>query len=233
MELIRNLNTATYIVFPIKKSDGSLLSGAAGLDSQVDGWSDSSAPNGFTDCTNEATEIGSTGFYYLSMTASELNNDYVIVVIKSSTTGAIPQVVLINTVCYDTITSDLQQIPQEIQDVSDAAWSGPADILTELQEIVNDLHDTDLPAVKTATAAIKAKTDNLPASPANEATLTTLHGHIDDILGDTAEIQAELADGGRTDLLIDAIKTVVDANGVKLVAVQGETDMLPAVWFSP
>ena len=79
---------------------------------------------------------------------------------------------------------------------------------------------------------IAAKTVNLPASPANEATLTTLHGHIDDIIADTAEIQAELADGGRTDLLIDAIKTVVDANGVKLVAVQGKTDMLPAVWFS-
>ena len=58
--------------------------------------------------------------------------------------------------------------------------------------------------------AIKAKTDNLPASPANETTLTTLHGHIDDILGDTAEIQAEMADGGRTDILIDGIKAKTD-----------------------
>jgi hypothetical protein len=32
---------------------------------------------------------------------------------------------------------------------------------------------------------------------------------------------------------IPAIKTVVDANGVKLVAIQGKTDMLPIVWFSP
>lgn len=32
---------------------------------------------------------------------------------------------------------------------------------------------------------------------------------------------------------IPAIKTVVDANGAKLVAVQNKTDMLPAVWFSP
>lgn len=102
-----------------------------------------------------------------------------------------------------------------------------------VDSILDNIHDTDLPAVKTETAAIKAKTDNLPASPANEATLTTLHGHIDDILGDTAEIQAELADGGRTDLLIDGIKTVVDANGVKLVAVQGKTDMFPAIWYAP
>lgn len=45
----------------------------------------------------------------------------------------------------------------------------------------------------------------MPASPANEATLITLHGHIDDILADTSEVQGELTDGGRTDLLIDGI----------------------------
>jgi hypothetical protein len=32
---------------------------------------------------------------------------------------------------------------------------------------------------------------------------------------------------------IPAIKTVVDANGVKLVAIRDKTDMFPMVWFSP
>ena len=68
MELLRSKNVATYVVFPLKKNDGSLLIGAAGLDSEIDGWSDGNAPNGLTDCTNEATEIGSTGLYYLSIT---------------------------------------------------------------------------------------------------------------------------------------------------------------------
>ena len=93
----------------------------------------------------------------------------------------------------------------------DAAKSAASQASVDtIDGILDDLHGTDIPAIKTETAAIKAKTDNLPASPANEATLTTLHGHIDDILGDTAEIQGELADGGRTDLLIDGIKAKTD-----------------------
>ena len=44
-------------------------------------------------------------------------------------------------------------------------------------------------------------------------------------------IDAILDDLHDTD--IPAIKTVVDANGVKLVAIQNKTDMFPAVWFSP
>jgi hypothetical protein len=43
-------------------------------------------------------------------------------------------------------------------------------------------------------------------------------------------IDAILDDLHDTD--IPAIKTVVDANGVKLAAIQGKTDMLPIVWFS-
>lgn len=39
------------------------------------------------------------------------------------------------------------------------------------------------------------------------------------ILADTNELQAELADGGRTDLLIDAVKA--------------KTDMQPVIWYSP
>jgi hypothetical protein len=271
MELSRAKNVATYVVFPLKKNDGTLLIGAAGLDSEIDAWSDGGAPNGLTDCTNEATEIGSTGIYHLSLSQTEMNNDYIVLLIKSTATGAIPQIILISTkarpigevtlaasqgsyapakagdamtltAAYNaaktaTSVDDLDNLQGNIDgsigEVNSALQYFEAEILSPMQIVVNDIHDTHLPAIKTETAVIKAKTDNIPATPANEATLTTLHGHIDDILGDTAEIQAELADGGRTDLLIDGIKTVVDANGVKLVAIQGKTDMLPAVWFSP
>ena len=97
MELSRAKNVATYVTFPLKKNDGTLLVGAAGLDSEIDAWADGTAPNGFSDCTNEATEIGSTGIYYLSLSQTEMNNDYIVLLIKSSSTGAIPQVILINT----------------------------------------------------------------------------------------------------------------------------------------
>jgi hypothetical protein len=39
-------------------------------------------------------------------------------------------------------------------------------VVDAIKALLDDVHDTDLPAVKTETAAIKAKTDNLPASPA-------------------------------------------------------------------
>jgi len=53
MELSRAKNVASYVVFPLKKNDGTLLSGATGLDSEIDAWADGAAPNGFSNCTNE------------------------------------------------------------------------------------------------------------------------------------------------------------------------------------
>lgn len=43
--------------------------------------------------------------------------------------------------------------------------------LTSALAILNDLHDTHIPAIKTDTAAIKLKTDNLPSDPADESLL--------------------------------------------------------------
>jgi len=98
---VRQKNVATYVVFPILKNDGTLITGASGLDSEIDAFADGTAPDGFTDCTNEATEIGSTGQYYLSLTQSEMNADYIIVQIKSSSTGAVVQTILIRTLVGD------------------------------------------------------------------------------------------------------------------------------------
>lgn len=97
MELRRSKNVATYIVVPIVDADGDIVTGAAGLDSELNYWDDGNAPQStFTDCTNEATEIGSTGVYYLSLTQAEMNHDYVYVIVKTSTAGAKTQHILIN-----------------------------------------------------------------------------------------------------------------------------------------
>jgi len=76
-------NAACKIVFPIFDADGDLVSGATGLDSEysLDGGS-------FSDCTNEATEIGSTGMYYLNLAAGETNGDVVVIQVKTTTSGA-------------------------------------------------------------------------------------------------------------------------------------------------
>lgn len=76
-------NTAFRVTFPILDADGDLVTGASGLDSEV-----SQDGGGFADCTNEATEIGSSGIYYLDLTSGEMNGDCVAVIVKTSTSGA-------------------------------------------------------------------------------------------------------------------------------------------------
>lgn len=82
---------------------------------------------------------------------------------------------------------------------------------------------TDIPAliatlqgfVDTEVAAIKAKTDNLPADPADASDiasafstvntkLDTIDGIVDSILVDTNELQSDWVNGGRLDLILDA-----------------------------
>jgi len=76
-------NAVAKIVFPIYDENGDLLPGATGLDSEysINGGS-------YSDCTNEATEIGSTGMYYLNLIAGETNGDVISIIVKTtSATG--------------------------------------------------------------------------------------------------------------------------------------------------
>lgn len=78
-------NQAFRFTFPIHKNDGTLITGATGLDSEVSKDAGTQA-----DCTNEATEIAtSTGVYYLDLTATEMNADTVAVTVKTTSTGAV------------------------------------------------------------------------------------------------------------------------------------------------
>lgn len=77
-------NTAYRVTFPILDADGDLVTGAAGLDSEI-----SKDGGTFADCTNEATEIAtSSGMYYLDLTSTEMNADTVALIVKTSTSGA-------------------------------------------------------------------------------------------------------------------------------------------------
>ncbi len=71
------------VVFPILDNTGALVTGAAGLDSERSLDGDTPA-----DCTNEATEIGSSGMYYLILTAAETSANVLTVITKTSTTNA-------------------------------------------------------------------------------------------------------------------------------------------------
>lgn len=102
-------SAAWRVTFPIFDADGDPVTGATGLDSEIskDGGS-------FADCTNEATEIGTSGIYYLDLTSSEMGADTVAIQVKTSSSGA--------------KTTNIIAYPQEADDmrVSVTHWNNTA-----------------------------------------------------------------------------------------------------------
>lgn len=77
-------NVAYRVSLPIFDADGDLVTGATGLDSEI-----SKDGGTFTDCTNEATEIATaSGMYFLDLTSTEMNADTVVIIVKTTSTGA-------------------------------------------------------------------------------------------------------------------------------------------------
>lgn len=214
VELVRQKNAATYVVFPIVKNDGTLITSAAGLDSEIDAFADGTAPDGFTDCTNEATEIGSTGQYYLSLSQSEMNNDYIILQVKSTTTDAMVQTLLIRTQVGDplllattddggTINVTSGKIDEVATLTGHTAQTG--DAYARLGAPAGASVSADIAAVKGDTAAILVDTAAMDTSGelrtllygsdtagATAANQTTIIGYID------TEVAAILEDTGTT-----------------------------------
>lgn len=106
-------NVAYRLYFAIYKNDGTLISGASGLDSEVS--KDGAA---FADCTSEATEIGSSGTYFLDLTNTEMNADNVMAVVKTSSTGAIIPTFSIN-------PQESGDIKVDVQSLLGTAWLAP------------------------------------------------------------------------------------------------------------
>lgn len=82
-------NRAYRHTFDLRLTTGAFNTGGTGLDSEIS--KDGAA---FTDCTNEATEIGSSGIYFLDFTAAEMNADTVAVIVKSTNTDNMPQLLV-------------------------------------------------------------------------------------------------------------------------------------------
>ena len=136
-------NASFTFDFPIFDADGDLVSGAAGLDSEIS--RDGAA---FNDCTNEAIEIGSSGTYTLTLTATETNVDRFIVITKTSTGGA------------KTAVNSFHTVTRQIRDLSFPAISG-----TNNQTEVNNL----------ITVTTRAE---LTAIPGTSPTLAQMIGYI-------------------------------------------------------
>lgn len=107
--LIPFKNAAWRVTVPIFDADGDTVTGATALDSEI-----SKDGGAFADCTNEATEIGTSGIYYLDLTSTEMNADTVVIQVKTSSAGA--------------KTTNIIAYPQEADDirVSVTQWTGTA-----------------------------------------------------------------------------------------------------------
>lgn len=133
-------NVAYRVTFPILDADGDLVTGAAGLDSEV-----SKDGGTFADCTSEATEIAtSSGVYFLDLTATEMNADTVAIIVKTSTSGA--------------KTTTIVMYPEELGDYR----VDPATIWTTVIENAR----TALDVMKVMFAALSGKASGLAGTTA-------------------------------------------------------------------
>lgn len=101
-------NTALALTFPLADADGQPITGAATLDSER-----SQDGGVFVDCTNEAVEIGTTGFYSLTLAAAEINYATVTLNIKTTTAGIMPLHIILTTYTepLDDANTELAAVP--------------------------------------------------------------------------------------------------------------------------
>lgn len=216
-------NAAYRVYFPILDADGDTVTAAAGLDAEVS--KDGAA---FADCTNESTEIGASGMYYLDLTATEMDADCVIVLAKTSTSGAKATPIVLYTAARDvddlafptttgrsidvTATGEVGVDLDNAAGTLDAAQFG-ANFLTAAKidpDVTTELQ-TGL-ATAAALASVAAFVDTEVA--AIITAVASIQTDTDAIEADTQDIQARLPAalvGGRIDASVGAMAAgVVD-----------------------
>lgn len=150
--------------------------------------------------SNNPSAVGGTGsvLWSITLTAAELQAAEIVIQIVDSATKAIEDQTLV-IYTYGHASAKIQA------DLSDSVWLG-----------------------LTGGAAIKAKTDLIPASPAQEGTLSTIEGKVDSVLADTNMLQVDWVNSGRLDLLIDGIKAKTDLIPASPAAVGSKMDIVDA-----
>jgi hypothetical protein len=152
-------NTQFILYFSLYKSDGTIIANPGTYTKKV-----SIDGAGVADIAASVTEEDTTyGQLSLVIAAGEMNGDAIWIYIKDDTTGCIPFTCTLYTTgsLHDEVRADVAAIHVHI----------------------DDLHDTDIPAIKSDTAAVLVDTTAIKA--------------------DTNELQTDWANGGRLDLLLD------------------------------
>lgn len=183
-------NVAYRFYFAIRKpSDSTLITSWAGQDSEVS--LDGAA---YSDCTNEATEIGTSGTGYIDLTASEMNADCVILKVTVTNTGAVPLVFVL----YPEESGDYRSNVTQISGDATAADNAEAFFDGTGYAGTNNV----IPTVTTLT--------NLPAITAGWLTATGIAADAITAAKLAADVTTELQSGLATAAALATVDTVVD-----------------------
>jgi len=156
-------------------------------------------------------------------------------------TGALPvweNFIVFSANVYDSLfSSDKLQV--DVVQLLGTAWTAPD--TAGLPDCNVKQISADPDAADNLEAACDGGTYNLGGGAIVVSSVTTKTGYALTSDHDAAKSAASQNSVNTIDAILNnlhdtdipAIKTVVDDNGVKLVAILGKTDMLPAVWFSP
>ena len=238
-------NQAYRVTFCILDADGDLVTGAAGLDSEI-----SKDGGTFTDVTAEATEIATaSGMYYLDLTQTEMNADTVALIIKTTTTGAKTTPIVL----YPAETTDIP--------VNVAAIGGVVQSATDLKDFADDGYDpatnkiagvvlADTTTTNTDMRGTDSANTTVPDAAGVAATPSEVNTQCSDAIDNnptivninnrTYQLDTDWANGGRLDLILDIIAvdtttdipaliataqadldTITGADGVTLATLQG------------
>ncbi len=155
-------NTAWRMYFAIRKNDGTLITSWAGADTEIS--KDGAA---FADCTNEATEIGTSGCGYIDLTSTEMNADCVMIKTTVTNTDALPVVTTVH--CEEAGDYRLAATPPTAGEVADAVWDEATSGHTTSGTFGEQL--------KTDVDAILADTNELQTNQGNWLTATGFSTH--------------------------------------------------------
>lgn len=156
-------NVAYRHYFAIRKNDGTLITTWAGQDSErsLDGAT-------FADCTNEATEIGTTGCGYIDLTAAEMNTDATMLKVTVTNTDALDYVVTLFPEDAGDIRTNMTQVGGQ---TASAAAAVDFDDITELQTVLSagilgaTNNQTLIEQLQTVTAIIEHQRDSHTHQP--------------------------------------------------------------------
>ena len=226
MFLLAKYGVQTSFRFAVIKSASSDLAASGDWTPATGDTKISKDGGNFANTSNNPSAVGGTGSvgWTLTLTATELQAAEVNVQIVDSATKAIEDQYLVIYTYGNASAKILPDLGSSVLNANVVQILGTAVTETVTGYIAagfKKLFDVATPVltaasvnqtgdsyakVDTEIAAIKAKTDLIPASPAQEGTLSTIEGKVDSVLADTNMLQVDWVNGGRLDLLIDGIK---------------------------